>query len=270
MDVAILGVGTAARRIAGGCADAGFTIAMVGRDANDVLDAIDDLPASAGDRVDGTTDRASAVEGTDVVVETRTGNVEAARERLAGVEASAPGDALVIAVAGRRPVTAVAVGLREPGRFVGLDFGGEEPAAVVAADPTAEETVERAVAFLEEIGVTPLELGDAHGSVAGRLELAMQVEAVRLLEAGAGEADAIDRAAVRAHGLDAGPLEAADRRGLDAVAEDLEYLAETVGPRFDPPGTLEEKVAAGDLGTSRGRGFYVWDGDTPTEPASDE
>lgn len=242
---------------------------MVGRDANDVLDAIDDLPASAGDRVDGTTDRASAVEGTDVIVETRTGDVEAARERLAGVEASAPDDALVIAVAGRRPATAVAVGLREPGRFVGLDLGGES-AAVVAADPTTDEAVERAVTVLEEIGVSPLELGDTHGSVAGRLELAMQVEAVRLLEAGAGEADAIDRVAVRAHGLDVGPLEAADRRGLDAVADDLEYLAGAVGPRFDPPGLLRSKVAAGDLGVSRGRGFYVWDGDTPTGPAGDE
>jgi 3-hydroxybutyryl-CoA dehydrogenase len=35
-----------------------------------------------------------------------------------------------------------------------------------------------------------------------------------------------------------------------------EHLAATVGPRFEPPQILRDKVAAGDLGRKSGRGFF--------------
>jgi 3-hydroxybutyryl-CoA dehydrogenase len=31
-----------------------------------------------------------------------------------------------------------------------------------------------------------------------------------------------------------------------------------VGPRFEPPQLLRDKVAAGELGRKTGRGFYDW------------
>lgn len=272
MDVAILGVETAGQWLAGAAAGAGLSVALVGSDANAVLDAIDGLPAGVADRVDGTTDRASAVGGVDVVVETRTDAVDRTRERLADVESGADAETLVMAVTDHRPVTTVAVALQDPERFVGLHPIGEPggPVEVVAADATSDRSRERAAAFVEQLGATPLPVRDSHGSVSGRLALATQAEAIRLLQSGAAEADAIDRAAVARSGRDVGPLEAADRQGLDAVADALSYLAETVGPRFEPPERLREKVAAGETGVARGRGFYVWEGDTPTRPADDE
>jgi len=37
-----------------------------------------------------------------------------------------------------------------------------------------------------------------------------------------------------------------------------EYLAATLGPRFEPPQLLREMVREGKLGKKSGRGFYEW------------
>ena len=37
-----------------------------------------------------------------------------------------------------------------------------------------------------------------------------------------------------------------------------EYLASTLGPRFEPPQILRDKVARGELGRKSGKGFFDW------------
>ena len=37
-----------------------------------------------------------------------------------------------------------------------------------------------------------------------------------------------------------------------------EYLTGELGPRFEPPALLRQRVADGDLGKKTGRGFYDW------------
>ncbi|MFQ6059153.1 MAG: 3-hydroxyacyl-CoA dehydrogenase [Anaerolineae bacterium] len=55
-----------------------------------------------------------------------------------------------------------------------------------------------------------------------------------------------------------GPLEYADRLGLDTVVQKLEELEEQYGPRFHPVDLLYQKVKAGELGRKTGRGFREW------------
>jgi 3-hydroxyacyl-CoA dehydrogenase len=50
----------------------------------------------------------------------------------------------------------------------------------------------------------------------------------------------------------------ADRCGLDVLLRRFRRLAETLGPRFAPAPLLAEKVAAGAVGVSSGRGFLTY------------
>ena len=56
-----------------------------------------------------------------------------------------------------------------------------------------------------------------------------------------------------------GPLKLTDLVGLDVRLGIAEYLASTLGERFEPPALLRRMVADGDLGRKSGRGFYTWD-----------
>jgi 3-hydroxybutyryl-CoA dehydrogenase len=273
MDVAILGVEGVGRQYASACTRAGLVVSLCGSDANAVVDAVESLGASGDSRVDGTTDVPAAVTDADAVIETRPGDPETCRKRLAEIEDHAPDDALLAVTVENRSMTSLGVGLREPDRLVGLHsaapIGVGDPIEVVVAELTGQEAARAAEAFVAELGWAPLRVRDAPGFVSGRLRLALQAEAIRLYEGGVADPSTIDKAMVTADGHDAGPLELSDRQGLDAVLDALETLAETVGSRYDPPQLLREKVAADQLGRESGEGFYEWENGEPTGPADE-
>ena len=267
MNVVILGVGPTGRALARGCSDAGFAITLCGEEANAVLDAVDSLSTPDAD---GTTDVSGAVASADVVVETRTTDVEAARERLADVEDGAPTDAQLLATVESTAVTTLAVALREPGRLVGLHaaapLGWDDSIEVVEPEGANEQRVADAESFVERLGWHPLRVRDGPGFLADRLRLAQQVEAIRIYEQGVADPATIDRAMTVADGRDVGPLEMADRQGLETLQTALERLAADLGPRFDPPSTLRERVEEGRLGRQSGEGFYEWEDGHPVRP----
>lgn len=55
-----------------------------------------------------------------------------------------------------------------------------------------------------------------------------------------------------------GPLRLGDLVGHDVRLGIAEYLASTLGPRFEPPQLLRDMVAEGKLGKKSGQGFYTW------------
>jgi 3-hydroxybutyryl-CoA dehydrogenase len=271
MHVVILGVGPAGRELADACATAGFAITCSGADANAVLDVVDSLPTTDAD---GTTDVDAAVEAADVVVETRSADVDTTRERLADVEDAAPGDAQLLVVVESTAVTSLAVALRDPERLVGLHTaaatGWGDPIEVVVPEGASEDAVAAAESFVERLGWHPLRVRDAPGLVAERLRAAQQVAAIRALQQGVADPATIDRTVTAADGHDIGPLELADRQGLDTVLETLERLAADLGPEYDPPALLVETVERGKTGRTHGEGFYEWVDGEPERPAENE
>lgn len=290
MNIAVLGADTGGRDLAQATAAAGHTVRLHDADANAVMDAIDDVErrlrdaVDAGelthaereatvDRVDATTGLEAAVAEADLVLETGTNAATALQERFAELEERVERDKIIATTARDTSLTAAAAGLRHPDRAIGVRL--RDPLAapvveIVVADQTAAETLERVEEFVESLDRVAAVARDIPGAVSTRLALAAEVEAMRLVEDGVAAVPDVDAAFALRYDHPMGPLERADRAGLDRRLSTLEYLAEHLGDRFEPPALLADLVAEGHTGAESGAGFYEWDNDEPSGSALPE
>jgi 3-hydroxyacyl-CoA dehydrogenase / enoyl-CoA hydratase / 3-hydroxybutyryl-CoA epimerase len=105
------------------------------------------------------------------------------------------------------------------------------------------------------IGKLPLPCRSSPGFVVNRLLTPYMLEALRA-HADGHSLESIDAAAKR-FGMPMGPVELADRVGLDVALHVAEILSEVLDA--PPPELLRAKVAKGELGAKTGRGFYAYD-----------
>lgn len=157
-------------------------------------------------------------------------------------------------------VTELTAVLERPDRFLGLHFFNPVPASrlveIVVPVATSDDVVSTARDWVQRIGRTGIVVRDSPGFASSRLGVLLGLEAIRMLEEGVAEAEAIDTAMELGYGHRMGPLRSTDLVGLDVRLAIAEYLHRTLGERFAPPQLLRDKVAAGELGRKTGRGFY--------------
>jgi 3-hydroxybutyryl-CoA dehydrogenase len=291
MRVAVLGAGTMGHGIAQVSAMAGHDVTV--RDVDEsvlesALEAVrDNLEGGiergkvAPEERDATlsrlstkTDLADAARDADLVVEAVPEDVELKKEVFAAVEAPVGDDATLATNTSSLPVTEIASALERPGRAIGLHFFNPahvmELVEVVLAEQTAEETRERAEAFVEGVDRTPVTVRDSPGFATSRLGVALGVEAMRMVQEGVASPGDIDAAMELGYRHPQGPLELTDLVGLDVRLDVLEHLREELGERFAPPPILRRKVRAGHLGRKSGRGFYVWEDGEPVAVAGED
>jgi 3-hydroxyacyl-CoA dehydrogenase len=96
-----------------------------------------------------------------------------------------------------------------------------------------------------------------------RLMYTMINESARCAEEGVAALPDIDTAMIAGTGMMVeeeriGPLALADRIGLDKILESLKQFEDQYGPRFAPANILVDKVAAGETGVEKGRGFFEY------------
>ena len=153
--------------------------------------------------------------------------------------------------------------LRAPARFVGMHFFNPVPASklveVVHAPDTADQVVHRVQGWVRGLGKTDVVVRDSPGFATSRLGVLLGLEAIRMLEEGVADPEAIDNAMELGYRHPMGPLRSTDLVGLDVRLAIAEYLHSRLGERFAPPMLLRDKVAAGELGRKSGRGFYDWE-----------
>jgi 3-hydroxybutyryl-CoA dehydrogenase len=161
-----------------------------------------------------------------------------------------------------RSIGVVATGLRRPEAFIGLHFHIPDPSSdlveVVVGEHTAHELVERARHWVAALGKAAITVKDSPGFASSRLGVAIALEAMRMVQQGVASAEDIDTAMTSGYRHPVGPLKTTDIVGLDVRLAIAEHLAKEVGPRFEPPRVLRDKVPAGELGRKSGRGFYDW------------
>lgn len=181
---------------------------------------------------------------------------------LAAVEEQLAPEAWLASNTSSLSVTELAQKLQRPERFCGLHFFNPVPASalieVVLGKQTSEELAEAAVSWARDLGKTPVTVNDAPGFASSRLGVAIALEAMRMVEEGVASAEDIDAAMVLGYKHPTGPLRTTDIVGLDVRLGIAEYLASTLGPRFEPPQILRDKVARGELGRKSGKGFFDW------------
>ncbi len=169
-------------------------------------------------------------------------------------------------------VTDLARNLARPENFLGLHFFNPVPASllveIVAGLRTSPALASAATGWVAALGKTAVSVQDSPGFASSRLGVALALEAMRMLEDGVAGAQDIDNAMVLGYRHQTGPLRTTDLVGLDVRLEIADYLARTLGPRFDPPQILRDKVARGELGRKSGKGFFDWDPPPAATPAA--
>lgn len=198
----------------------------------------------------------------DLAVEAVPEDWELKVSSLKAVEAHLDPEAVLASNTSSLSVTGLSAELIRPERFLGLHFFNPVPAStlieVVIGAQTAPELVEAARGWTAGLGKTPVVVNDAPGFASSRLGVAIALEAMRMVEEGVASAEDIDNAMVLGYKHPTGPLRTTDIVGLDVRLGIAEYLASTLGDRFDPPQILRDKVARGELGRKSGRGFFDW------------
>jgi 3-hydroxybutyryl-CoA dehydrogenase len=177
------------------------------------------------------------------------------------VEQVAP-DAVLATNTSSLSIDVIAAGLRAPERFIGLHFFNPVPASdlveVVVGTRTADDLVQRARGWVAALGKTAITVKDSPGFASSRLGVTIALEAIRMVQEGVASAEDIDTAMTLGYRHPVGPLKTTDIVGLDVRLAIAEHLERELGPRFEPPQLLRDKVAAGELGRKTGRGFYDW------------
>ena len=237
-------------RVAEGLAEA----ARRGKLADDVAAVLDRLTV-----LDSTAELDAA---TGLVVEAVPEQADLKAEVLRAAEAAVGPEAVLATNTSSLSVTELAAALERPARFLGLHFFNPVPASklveVVVARETDPELVGTASGWVRALGKTDVVVKDSPGFASSRLGVLLGLEAIRMLEEGVADAEAIDTAMELGYRHPMGPLRSTDLVGLDVRLAIAEYLHRTLGERFAPPQLLRDKVAAGELGRKTGKGFHSY------------
>lgn len=213
-------------------------------------------------RLRGTTSLDEAIAGCDVVVEAVPEKLELKQRLFADLGAKLDARVLLATNTSSLPITKIASAARFPERVVGMHFFNPvhlmKLVEVVETAHSSANAVDAAIELSKRLGKDPIRVQDAPGFASSRLGIAIGMEAIRMLESGVASAVDIDKAMVLGYGFPMGPLQLTDLVGLDVRLAIAEHLATELGPRFEPPQLLREKVARGELGKKSGQGFYAW------------
>jgi 3-hydroxybutyryl-CoA dehydrogenase len=162
------------------------------------------------------------------------------------------------------PVTAIAAGLPEPERVVGMHFFNPVPlmrlVEVIAGMNSAPEPLATARAVGEAMGREVIDASDGPGFVVNRVSRPFLLEAQQLVAEGIADAATIDQVARLGGGFRMGPFELSDLVGVD-VGYDIAKSFYALGhgePRWRPSGIPAQLIAAGRLGRKSGRGYYEY------------
>ncbi|MEK8029624.1 3-hydroxyacyl-CoA dehydrogenase [Ideonella sp. DXS29W] len=206
-----------------------------------------------------------------LVVEAIVENLEAKRALLRQLEALLADDAVLASNTSSISITALANGLRVPGRVVGMHFFNPVPlmklVEVVSGLQTDHGVAQRVFQWATSWGKTAVHARSTPGFIVNRIARPYYAETLALLQERAVEPAVVD-ACLRGAGFRMGPCELMDLIGHDtnfSVTESV-YQANFYDKRFQPSLVQREMVDGGLLGRKSGRGFYGY-GEGAAAPA---
>lgn len=173
-------------------------------------------------------------------------------------------------------VTAIAAGMKHPGRFAGYHFFNPVPlmkvVEVIAGLKTDSATCQRLSDYARQMGHTPVQAQDTPGFIVNHAGRAYSTEALRIVSEGIADFATVDRILRDQVGFRLGPFELFDLTALDVSHHVIEaiYRQYYDEPRYRPNVITAQRLAGGVVGKKVGEGFYRYvDGvqQVPAEPS---
>ena len=164
------------------------------------------------------------------------------------------------------PVSDLADVTVSPEHVIGLHFFNPvsrmKLVEVVVAKQTSDETRDRSLAFVRQIGKVPVIVRDSPGFLVNRVLFPYLLDAAELYESGS-DAVRIDRALLK-WGMPMGPLRLIDEIGVDITIDIGNTLEKAYGQRDHVSTVLLWLHDQQMMGRKTGAGFYKYEGRTQT------
>ncbi|MEX1025648.1 MAG: 3-hydroxyacyl-CoA dehydrogenase NAD-binding domain-containing protein [Planctomycetota bacterium] len=200
---------------------------------------------------------------TEFVIEAVAERLDIKRQVLGDWAARMPPGAILATNTSSLSIDAIAEGLAEPERVVGMHFFNPVDrmplVEVVRGTATSDETIARTARLALDLGKTPVVTRDVAGFLVNRVLGPYLDEAVRLLESGVGP-ERIDDALLD-FGMPMGPCALLDEIGLDIAQHAGASLAAAYGPRMQTSTFLARLLEHEFLGKKSGGGIYLYESD---------
>lgn len=201
----------------------------------------------------------------DMVIETITEDLEAKQKVFNQLDQVCPSHIILASNTSTLSLTELASSTMYPERVIGMHFihpvAKVDLVEIVRGLKTSDSTFEDTKAFVDEIvekkGVM---IYESPGFVSSRLICLFINEAMHVLQEGVASPEDIDDAMRIGYQFQHGPLEMADRFGLDSVLAALENMFREYGElKYRPSTILKKMVRAGQLGMKSGEGFFKYE-----------
>lgn len=198
------------------------------------------------------------VEKADLVIEAIFEDLQVKQDLYRSIEPRMKPDAILATNTSSIMLEDLSTCLERPEKLVGLHFFN--PVAmmplveVIRYDGTADDVMNKALAFTRDIGKLPLPTKSAPGFLVNRILMPYILEAVIMVSEGK-QPELIDKAA-KEFGMPMGPIELADTVGLDICKHVAGILSAALGTEL--PSNLDALVEGGKLGKKSGSGFYEY------------
>jgi 3-hydroxybutyryl-CoA dehydrogenase len=204
-----------------------------------------------------------SLHGAELVIEAIVEDLGVKREVFRTLDAALDDSVILASNTSSIPIAGLAAATHRPTRVVGLHFFSPVPimklVEIVVALDTAEDTVQTAEAFVQQIGKRPIRTKDRSGFIVNMLLVPYLMAAVRMYEDGFATREDIDEGMKLGAGHPMGPLQLCDFIGLDVLYAVCDSLYEEFKrPEYAPPPLLKRMVVSGHHGRKTGRGFYEY------------
>jgi len=216
--------------------------------------------ARALERITASDNLAATAAGADLVIEAVVEDFDAKKAVFTALGKEAPEDTIVASNSSTIAISRLAGFTGHPERCCNMHFFHPvtvmQLCEVVRGPETSQATADAAMAFVRNIGRTPVLLKkEIWGFIVNRILFAASEEAMHLLEGGFASAEDIDTAVQKGLNWPMGPFHLLDFSGLDIFYGAMKDRHRQ-GEGADAPEVLRTLVEAGRLGRKTGKGFF--------------
>jgi 3-hydroxybutyryl-CoA dehydrogenase/5-formyl-3-hydroxy-2-methylpyridine 4-carboxylate dehydrogenase len=223
-----------------------------------------EVPVRDGGGVSYETDRAAALDGTDVVVEAIPEQLELKRQVFGEIEAEISAEAIIASNTSGIPVTRMAEGLQHPERLIGWHWSNPPHLIpmneIIPGEKTSPEVTAATEELTRRIGYHPVTLKkEVPGFVENRVLYAIMRECLALVDEGVIDEEGLDLCVQWGIGYKLAvvpPIHLLDMAGLDIYTSVASYLNQSLSDEKGVSKTAVDLKEKGRLGIKSGGGFF--------------